>query len=284
MSARDPLNLVGTTIAEKYLVESMVGEGGFAIVYKAQHLVWKRPVAIKAFRALGDYSEEKRQMLVEAFIQEGALLADLSERSAAIVQARDVGTMTTADGHWMPYMVLEWLEGATLEHVLEEERAQNRQLRDAEHAMTLLEPVAEALGLAHAKGIAHRDVKPGNVFLLADSRQSGAKVKLLDFGIAKVVQDAQKMAGSFNKTGGQITSFTPAYGAPEQFSRTYGATGPWTDVFSLALIFSEAVSGRPALAGESLPELAYASCDRTRRPTPRTLRANVSDPVEAVFA
>jgi formylglycine-generating enzyme required for sulfatase activity/serine/threonine protein kinase len=279
MSARDPLNLVGTTIAEKYLVESMVGEGGFAVVYKAQHLVWKRPVAIKVFRALGNYTEDKRKMLVEAFIQEGALLADLSERSAAIVQARDVGTMTTADGNWMPYMVLEWLEGSTLEQVLESDRT----AKNAENAMTTLEPVAEALGLAHAKGIAHRDVKPGNIFLLGDSRQSGAKVKLLDFGIAKVVQDAQKMAGEFNKTGGQITSFTPAYGAPEQFSRTYGATGPWTDVFSLALIFCEIVSGRAALVGDTLPELAYASCDRSRRPTPRTLGANVSDQVEAVL-
>src|SRR5262245_52136528 len=165
MLARDPLNLVGTTIGEKYRVESMVGEGGFAVVYKAQHLVWKRPVAIKAFRALGDYSEEKRALLVEAFIQEGALLADLSERSSAIVQARDVGTMTTADGHWMPYMVLEWLEGATLEVVLEQEQAQKKPPRDVERAVALLEPVAEALGLAHAKGIAHRDVKPGNIFL-----------------------------------------------------------------------------------------------------------------------
>ena len=111
---RDPLNLVGTTIAEKYLVESVVGEGGFAIVYRAMHLVWKRAVAITAFRALGDYSEERRAQLVEAFIQEGALLAELSERSAAIVQARDIGTITTPDGHWMPYMVLEWLEGLTL--------------------------------------------------------------------------------------------------------------------------------------------------------------------------
>ncbi len=281
---RDPLNLVGTTIADKYRVESVVGEGGFAIVYRAMHLVWKRPVAIKAFRALGDFSEERRAQLIDAFIQEGALLGELSERSAAIVQARDVGTITTPDGQWMPYMVLEWLEGGTLDAVLDAERAKGAPLRDAEQAMILLEPVAEALGLAHEKGIAHRDVKPANVFILGDARKSGVGIKLLDFGIAKVVQDAQKMAGSFNQTGGHITSFTPAYGAPEQFSRSYGATGPWTDVFALALIFSEIVSGRAAIDGGSLTELAYASCDKTRRPTPRALGANVSDEVERVLA
>ncbi len=283
-TSRDPLQLIGTTIADKYLVESVVGEGGFAVVYKAMHLVWKRPVAIKAFRALGDFSEERRGQLIDAFIQEGALLGELSERSAAIVQARDVGTITTPDGRWMPYMVLEWLEGATLDAVLEKEQKGGARLRDAEQAMTLLEPVAEALALAHDKGIAHRDVKPANVFVLGDARRSGVGIKLLDFGIAKVVQDAQKMAGSFNQTGGNITSFTPAYGAPEQFSRSYGATGPWTDVYALALIFSEIVSGRAAIDGASLPELAYATCDKTRRPTPRTLGAAVSDEVEAVLA
>src|SRR5208282_6819378 len=105
----------------------------------------------------------------------------------------------------------------------------------------------EALALAHAKGIAHRDVKPPNIFVLGEPRSPSATVKILDFGIAKVVQDAQKMAGSFAKTSGQVTSLTPAYGAPEQFTRTHGSTGPWTDVFSLALIMAEVATGKEPL-------------------------------------
>lgn len=278
----DPLDLVGRTIDEKYAVESVVAQGGFATVYRATHVIWKRPVALKVFNALTAFSAKDRQRLLDEFVQEGALLADLSERSAAIVQARDIGMLDVPGGAVIPYMVLEWLEGATLEAVLADETARGLPLRSIGAVVRLLDPVAEALALAHRKGIAHRDVKPGNVFVLGDPR-GDANVKLLDFGIAKVVSDAQKMTGTFTKTSGHVTSFTPAYGAPEQFSRAHGATGPWTDVFALALIVVEAMTGREALQGEDLIQLAIASASGDRRPTPRTLGGSVGDSVEAVF-
>jgi len=278
----DTLKLIGRTIAEKYAVESVVGEGGFATVYKAMHTIWKRPVALKVFKSLGDFSETDRAKLLEEFVQEGALLADLSARSAAIVQARDIGTLQGPKGEGIPYMVLEWLEGATLEATLADEKAKGLPLRSMRDAVRLVEPAGEALALAHRKGIAHRDVKPGNIFVLGDAR-GDCTVKVLDFGIAKVVTDMQKMAGSFTKTSGKVTSFTPAYGAPEQFSRTHGSTGPWTDVFSLALIMTEIVTGRDPLEGDDYVQLAVASASPDRRPTPRTLGAQVSDQVEAVF-
>src|SRR5579863_4412224 len=273
--------LVGRTIADKYAVESIVGEGGFATVYRAMHVIWKRPVALKVFKSLGDFSEKDRQKLLDEFVQEGALLADLSARSAAIVQARDIGMLDTARGGHVPYMVLEWLDGSTLEAVLEDEKARGAPARTLFEAVRFIEPAAEALALAHRKGVAHRDVKPGNVFVLGDPR-GDATVKLLDFGIAKVVSDAQKMAGTFTKTSGQVTSFTPAYGAPEQFSRSHGATGPWTDVFALALILTEVASGKEALEGDDFLQLAYSSANPDKRPTPRTLGATVTDAVESV--
>jgi eukaryotic-like serine/threonine-protein kinase len=278
----DTLRLIGRTIAEKYAVECVVGEGGFATVYRATHLIWKRPVALKVFKAFGDFSEKDRQRLLDEFIQEGALLADLSARTAAIVQARDIGMLEADKGEHIPYMVLEWLDGATLEAVFADEKHRRLPLRTVAEAVHLLDPAAEALALAHRKGIAHRDVKPGNVFVIGPPR-GDATVKLLDFGIAKVVSDAQKMAGSFTKTSGQVTSFTPAYGAPEQFSRTHGSTGPWTDVFALALIVVEAVTGREPLEGDDYLQLAVAAANPDRRPTPRTLGASVGDRVEAVL-
>jgi formylglycine-generating enzyme required for sulfatase activity len=279
----DTLKLIGRTIAEKYLVESVVGEGGFATVYRAMHVIWKRPVALKVFRTLVDFSEQDRQKLLDEFIQEGALLAELSARTAAIVQARDIGMLDGEGGESIPFMVLEWLEGGTLEAVLADEKARNLPLRSAVEAVALLDPAAEALALAHRKGIAHRDIKPGNIFVIGDPR-GDAQVKLLDFGIAKVVSHAQKMAGSFTKTSGQVTAFTPAYGAPEQFSRTHGSTGPWTDVFSLALMVVETVTGREALEGDDFIQLAISAANLERRPTPRTLGATVTDAFENVMA
>jgi formylglycine-generating enzyme required for sulfatase activity len=282
-SANDPLGLVGTTIAGKYAIESVVGQGGFATVFRAQHVLWKRPVAVKVFTVLGDVAEDQRDKLLADFIQEGALLAELSEKSTAIVQARDIGMFATSAGDSVPYMVLEWLDGRTLETVLEQERAGNAALRSLEDTVRLLDPIAEALALAHSKGIAHRDVKPANIFVLgatSDAQGTGG-VKLLDFGIAKVVQDVQKMG--FGKTAGHITSFTPLYGAPEQFNRQYGSTGPWTDVFALALVAAEICSGKEPMSGDSLVQLAYASADDKTRPTPRTLGVATSDEVEAIF-
>ena len=282
MPAPDPLALVGTTVSEKYEIQEVVGEGGFAIVYKATHTVWQRPVAIKVFRALGDLPSERREQLVKAFIQEGALLAELSERSAAICQARDVGMLETTDGKKMPYMVLEWLEGRSLEQVLEDEAKRRLPPRSAAETLHILEPAALALALAHRKGIAHRDVKPANIFVIGDPRGEYT-VKILDFGIAKVVQDIRRESGAFQQTQGVVSSFTPAYGAPEQFSRTHGATGPWTDVFALALIFTELMTNEPPLRGDDLTQLAFCSMDPKRRPTPRAYGMEISDALEAAL-
>src|SRR5260221_7370636 len=162
MEHHDPLNIVGTTIADKYEIEKVVGAGGFGIVYRAMHKIWKQPVAIKCFKVLMDASPDVRDMLLKDFIQEGALLTQLSGRTASIVQARDVGTFTTASGAWVPYMVLEWLEGVTLESMLELQRAEHGMTGGAawpiEKVIAILEPVAAALEILHRPGLPHRDI------------------------------------------------------------------------------------------------------------------------------
>lgn len=284
----DSLGLVGTTIDDKYVVEAVVGEGGFAVVYRALHKLWQKPVAIKCFKTLMDASPALREKLLKDFVQEGALLTELSARSASIVQARDIGTLTTRDGAWVPFMVLEWLEGKTLDELIE---AHPGRAWSQDVVMAILEPLAQGLDLAHRRNIAHRDIKPANVFIVghlptpADASPpppGEMHVKLLDFGIAKVVQSAADQG--FTKTGGQVTSFTPSYGAPEQFSRARGATGPWTDVYAMGLMFSEMVSGKFALEGEDFIQLGMSSADPNRRPTPRTLGAEVTDEIEAAVA
>jgi eukaryotic-like serine/threonine-protein kinase len=284
MSSRDPLGIAGQTIVDKYRIEKLVGEGGFAVVYRAMHTIWNKPVAIKFFNGLSNAPTDQRDQFRDAFIQEGALLTELSSQTAGIVQARDVGTWTSPDGHWMPYMVLEWLEGKPLDELLEGERAAGLPPWGVPELVAVLGQAASALDVAHGKGIAHRDIKPANLFVLGEDARSGrATVKVLDFGVAKMMSDNTQLKAALAKTGMGITSFTPQYGAPEQFNRSYGATGPWTDVYALALVAVEMLTGKIALDGDDLIQLAFASGNPEKRPTPRGLGIAVSEPVERVF-
>ncbi len=221
----DRFGLVGTTIGEKYRVERVVGEGGFAVVYRARHQVWDEPVAVKCFTALANAPAELRQELLDQFVREGKLLTALSSHTAAIVQAKDIGNLTTAAGQWIPYMVLEWLDGRPLDAWLGQEASQPRRpSREPLTVYRLMDGPARALAHAHARGVAHRDIKPANFFILGDALTPGVIIKILDFGIAKVMHVHAKNA--LHAPGTRITSFTPAYGAPEQFDRRHGATGP----------------------------------------------------------
>jgi eukaryotic-like serine/threonine-protein kinase len=274
----DPFSLGGTLLAGKYDVLEAVEETTFSVVYRARHRVWRRSVAIKAFKA-PLLADDARAQLLEGFVREGALLMELSERCAAICQAHDIGSTTTPNGDWLPYMVLEWLEGESLDVQLSRERAEGVPPRTFAEAHSLLEPVARALSVAHERGIAHRDLKPGNILLLADGSTDGVRCKLLDFGVAKVIGDAG-VAGE----GLLGNSFTPEYGAPEQFDSRHGTTGPWTDVYALALVFVELLVGLEPMHGKTTSELRARACDARKRPTPRTLGLEVPEAIEQVLA
>src|SRR3954463_10936171 len=172
MTTKDPLSIVGSTIADKYRIERLVGEGGFAVVYRAMHTIWNQPVAIKFFNGLSSAPVDQREEFKNQFIQEGALLTELSSQTASIVQARDVGTYTSPDGQWMPYMVLEWLDGLALDELLDRERVAKAAPWSVEQVIKTLAQVASALDVAHGKGIAHRDIKPANLFVLGNPHQS----------------------------------------------------------------------------------------------------------------
>jgi len=280
----DPLDIIGTTIDGKYEIVGLCGEGGFSAVYKAVHLVWKEPVAIKFFTLLEDAREEVRERLLEDFIQEGKLMSQLSSKSAAIVQARDIGKYEHGDDQWLPYMVLEWIEGAPLHQVIADETKAELPLRTLQEAVQLLEPAAVALDVAHRQNIAHRDLKPANLIVVGDPRGADTQIKVLDFGIAKIMSAHQELQEQLQLTGRAGSSFTPNYGAPEQFSRNFGATGPWTDVYAMGLILVELMRGSRALSGGTFFELGSQSCDATTRPTPGALGLDVAPVVEDVFA
>jgi len=274
--------LIGTVLDGKYRIEAVIGRGGFGVVYRALHLIWEQPVAIKVLTKLTKVGEDKREEVLGFFIREGRLLSALSSRTTGIVQARDIGTLTTAEGLWMPYMVLEWLDGRPLGRILKHERSLGGGTRSVEEVFHLFDGLARALSVAHVHAVAHRDIKPPNIIVLGQTLTPGVVIKLLDFGIAKVMQTHSREA--LAQTGSKESIFTPYYGAPEQFNRSLGASGPWTDVFAMALVLLEVVIGRRVFTGGSFGTLAIECLQADPRPTPRTLGVEVSDAVEAVFA
>jgi serine/threonine protein kinase len=271
----DPFSLVGTRIGNRYAVERVVDETQFSVVYRATHLVWQRSVAIKALKTASGLGPVARRRRLASFVREGALLAELSEGGAAVCQARDVASLTTRSHQWVPYMVLEWIDGEPLNALMSRESGRRR----IEEVIELLDPIAEALASAHSRGIAHCDVKPGNMVVVADPRDGSRRGKLVDFGLARLVgADAAGAADSPER------AFSPWYAAPEQYDARYGVVGPRTDVYALALVVVELLTGRDALHGDDLTELEAQSCNPRQRPTPRSLGAVVADDVERVVA
>ncbi|HQY64829.1 MAG TPA: protein kinase [Polyangiaceae bacterium] len=275
----DPFRWVGATIEGKYRIDALVAEGGCGVVYVGHHLGFDHPVAIKCLN-LESFPASRREAFLESFRAEGRIMSRLSQESPAIVRPIDLGGALSPSGQWTPYLVLEWVPGRSLQEDLAERPASGLGGRSIAEALALLEPVAQALGVAHDQGIAHRDVKPGNILLTTSRGLSTCK--LVDFGVAKTMTVARIAAGVETTAVGPKV-FTSAYGAPEQFDPSYGATGPWTDVFAYALVFVTVVAGRRALEGDDPQRLWAQAVDPERRPTLRALGAGTSDELERVL-
>lgn len=280
MPHRDPFHLTGHTLDGQFFIEDVAGEGSFGVVYRARHLGLDVPVAVKCLKIPDDLPEDQRRELVAAFRLEAQLLHRLSRRSAGIVQVLDVGAATAPAGPWTPYLVMEWLDGCSLEDDLRKRRAEGLGARSVDEAIELLSPAIAALAVAHEENVSHRDVKPGNIFL---ERSRGAPlVKIVDFGIAKVFEETPTLSDALIQTGKGSRMFTPRYGAPEQFDPSYGATGPWTDVYALGLLLVELASGQPALPGSNLVQIHIAASDERSRPSLRARGIAVDAAIDAV--
>ncbi len=272
----DYFGLQGKCLHDKYRVEQAIGEGGFGVVYRAFHLRLHQPVAIKCLKIPRHFTKRASSILLEHFQAEGRHLAKLSQH-ASITQVYDFAVAEGTDGEPIPYLVLEWLAGCDLEALLREGAGGEGVFGESE-ALRLLHDAIDAIAFAHEHGIAHRDIKPSNFFLAETPR--GRVVKLLDFGIAKLMLDGERTTRAATKTSSGFSAFTPGYAAPEQFrSEKFGETGPWTDVHALGLVLVEMVCARPALAGDNGVEL-YQSCMAPDRPTPRRRGGEVSDAFE----
>src|SRR5215218_3395452 len=238
-----PESFVGRVIDGKYRIEGFIAQGGMGAVYRARHILLGDEVVIKTLRSEMRNNAE----WLKRFQREGKAARAFRHPNAVTVYDLSSGS----DG--MIYMVMEFVEGHTLDKEL---KARGR--FTPEEALEVLEPVADVLDAAHARGVVHRDLKPENIMLGSDGR-GGTVVKVLDLGIAKIVGGDVQATGATSLTiAGQILG-TPYYMSPEQWGELprdgNAEVDGRTDVYSLGVIFFELVAGKKPLVGTTLPEL-----------------------------
>lgn len=225
----------------RYRIEDRIGEGAMAYVYRAFDPHISRPLAVKLLKS--EFLTDRQY--ADRFLREAKAAGALSHPN--IVTIYDVGE---ADG--TPYIVMELLEGQTLDSLLKAGPL------DAATALRITIQLADALAFAHAQRVVHRDIKPSNIIVAPDGRS----VKLLDFGIARVgdmVFDSESVRTQI----GQILG-TPRYMSPEQ--ALGGEIDGRSDLFSVGVVLYEMLSGVRAFAGGSAATLAIQIVQRDPEP------------------
>ena len=218
---------IGTVINDRYKVLKLVGSGGMGSVYLAEHEILRKKVAIKILH----YEQSKRKDTVERFKREAIAASNIGQDN--IVDVTDFGY--TEEGN--AYFVMEYVEGRSLADIMKEQR-----VLPLEFAVAVAAQIAVALYSAHGKGIIHRDLKPENI-LLTTKEGNYPFVKIVDFGISKILQDDVKpdeRLRTLTKSGAIFG--TPEYMSPEQAAGE--SVEPASDIYSLGVIMYEMLTGR----------------------------------------
>ncbi len=248
-------NLTGKSLGRYHIVEPL-GEGGMASVYKAFDTNLERDVAVKVIRREA-FSPEVVERMLERFGREAKALSKLTH--ANIVPIIDYGNEEGS-----PYLVMPLIKGGTLKDQL------LKRTYSPEEAARLLAPIARALDYAHAHGILHRDVKPGNI-LITDSGDP----LLSDFGVAKILEEGD----SSTLTGTGVGLGTPEFMAPEQW---VGKASAASDQYSLGVVFFEMVTGHKPYTADT-PAAVLLKQANEPLPRPRDFVSDLPDIVENVL-
>lgn len=235
--------LIGAVLEGRFHIERLLGEGGMGRVYVADETRLRRRCALKVL--LPELSEDKA--CVERFLHEAQAVAQIHHEN--VVDIYHLGEDASSG---VVFFAMELLEGEDLET-----RLRDREARPVlwDQVCGWIAQVAAAVGAVHQAGMIHRDLKPSNIFI-ARRRDGRDRVKLLDFGIAKVVNRAAL-------TGAGAALGTPYYMAPEQILAL--PLDPRSDIYSLGAVFFEALAGRMVFLGEPL-QVAMQHCNT---PPPR---------------
>ena len=256
-AAAQPLeNLIGRTLNHRYLVEDKIGEGGFGAVFRGKQIATGREVALKILHPHNVHDE--------------TIVARFRREAEACSKLRDQHTVTTYDFDETPdgilYLAMELLRGRALHHLQKSDGplAPTRVLR-------IMDQVAASLSEAHANGIVHRDMKPENVFI--ESRGGEDHVKVLDFGIAKVMSDDHQVPAL---TAVGQTLGTLEFMSPEQL-RGQKLDGR-SDIYALGMMAYEMLTGKLPFQSAKTPIDIINFHMKTEAPPPSRLDSNIAIP------
>ncbi|MEI7892827.1 MAG: serine/threonine-protein kinase [Myxococcales bacterium] len=249
---------LGDIVNDKYRVDRIIGQGGMGFVVAATHLMLDNLVAIKFIRP--EFLADSE--VVARFLREGRSAARIKNEHSA--QVLDVGRLPQG----APFLVMEYLQGSDLSAAL---RRGPLSVRDA---VVCILHACEGLAEAHALGIVHRDIKPGNLFVTRRANGS-ACVKVLDFGISKVVSE-----GTLAQTNTSCLGSLP-YMAPEQLFSPK-TVDMQADVWSLGITLYELLTGMTPFVAEEMTQFVIKIMSNVPVP-PRTFRPDVPEGLEAVL-
>jgi serine/threonine-protein kinase len=253
-----------TIIGGRYLVERLIGQGGMGTVWAGRHITLEQQVAIKFVhpRLAGSADALRR------FDTEAKAAARIKSRHAVAVYDHGVTEAGT------PYIVMEYLEGESLEQAI----ARRGKLPLHETA-EIVQQASRALHAAHQAGIVHRDLKPDNIFLARDGEAGtrGYSVKLLDFGIAKMVHEE---AGNVSTTQAGMVLGTPLYMSPEAL--TGAVVSQASDIWSLGASVFSALCGRVPFQADSMGEVVLKVC-AAPMPVPSQIERSLPPSFDAWF-
>jgi serine/threonine protein kinase/Tfp pilus assembly protein PilF len=255
MAKRDPLGLIGEKL-NRYRIEEFAGQGGMSVVYRARHEIGEYVVAVKVL----DPTLAGDPKMVSSFLAEARNTATL--RHPSIIRINDVDQ--TGEG-WA-YLVMEWLDGRTLHDELKEHGS-----LPIERTARLLDQICGAVEHAHSKNVVHRDLKPGNIMLVADENGEET-IRILDFGIAKVL-DAT--LGTNTQVAG-----TYYYTSPEQLTKG-AAIDRRADIYSLGIVLYQMLTGEKPFDADSMPEMIKLHCEASPRPL-REVNPEIPQAIEDV--
>jgi serine/threonine protein kinase len=225
-------------IAGRYELQSLIGEGGMASVWRARDRTLERSVAVKLLFAR---DERDRDKLVKQFVREARIAASVQHRN--VIHIVDFGTTEEQQ----PFMVMELLEGESLG-----QRMHREPRLAVEELMHVASLTLRGLGAVHEAGIVHRDLKPDNIFLVRDGN-AGLFPKILDFGISRSVEPRSGRRSALTTQEGIIVG-TPEYMSPEQ-ARGLRNLDHRTDLYSMGVVLYEALTGRLPFNNEHVGDL-----------------------------